>query len=996
MLSPRDALLLVLVAVCTTAAHAAQYPPSYRWQTITTDHFEIHYHQGGEDLARRAAAIAEAAHERLVPIFGWEPKDRTQLVLTDHVDVSNGFATPFPFNRIEVYVSAPGADPSTALEHYDDWLHLVITHEYAHILHLDMVRSYPRLLRRIFGRTPLSFPNMLSPLWLLEGIATLVESEATEAGRLKGTFVEMVLRTAAIEGRFATEPQAAGLTPGWPGGGQRYYYGSAFLAWLARTRGRETLTQYFHDYAGRILPYRVNASARAVWGENMSALWREWSDEIQAAYRDEHHRLSSAGLTERERLTTLGFQTKYPAISPDGTRIAYAHHGAYEWPTLRVRDLETGEDAATVRVNTISPLSWSPDGEWIAFSQLEIEGSFALLSDLYLWNPETSEVRRLTRGARLKSPAFTPGGEIVAVRNEAGRNRLVVVDAESGAIRTLLDPGDMRQFSEPDLHPDGIELAVAEWQDGRIDVVIYDLDGTRLRNLTESFPRSTNASPRYTADGRTIWFTSDVSGISNIHSVEVETGEIRRHTNLYGGGFFPSTIDGRDVYYVDYSSEGFDLARFAGDAEWPVERAIVSRGITGGELAVERIPVPEPLVEVEERPYSPWRTLRPQWWMPIFGGTSDGRRSETFLGAYTLGTDSLGFHQYDVQIMSRITEEADGEIRRGLDYAAVYSYDRLHPTLTLGAVQYADTTGLRIVTDGRSIPYSERIRRVTAQARFPYNRYRWQAAATVGAIQESVRADSLGLSAGQLASVGLFEGTLHGARIAVSFNNARLFGYSISPENGVTAIADFQTLDGERSLRQGRADVRGYLSVPVEHSPLGRHVAAGRLSGGWTEGDFLLGRELKIGGLGSGGFLTVNATNFPVRGFPSGTIRGQNAMLASLEYRFPLYEIERGPSIWPIFFHRLSGGVFVDAGTAWNRRGIELAALSRPEGSPWTRDTTIASVGTEVALDLFAGYYVPLRYRLGVALGIAAPPCPAPACNREGNLDVYLALGRSF
>jgi len=214
------ATLLLLIA---TQLHAATYPPQYHWRTITTDHFFIHFHQGEEQLAQRAAVIAERAHQRVVPMMGWEPAGRTDLVLTDHVDVSNGSATPFYSNRIEIFVSAPGGDPLSPIGYYDDWLNSAITHEYTHILHLDQARGFSRGARAILGRHPFfAFPNVFSPLWMIEGIATLSESENTEAGRLKGTHVDMVLRTAATAsvraGRRGTRATstARSFSPGWP------------------------------------------------------------------------------------------------------------------------------------------------------------------------------------------------------------------------------------------------------------------------------------------------------------------------------------------------------------------------------------------------------------------------------------------------------------------------------------------------------------------------------------------------------------------------------------------------------------------------------------------------------------------------------------------------------------------------------------------------------------------------------------------------------------
>jgi Tol biopolymer transport system component len=588
--SARLTLIALIVASLPLCA-ASEYPPSYRWRTIETPHFFINYHQGEEDLARRAAAIAEQVHARITPLMDYEPAGRTHIVLTDHIDLSNGSATPFPFNRIEIYVSAPGGDPSSPIEYYDNWLNLVITHEYTHILHLDQARGFAGGLRKVLGRHPLTFPNDFSPLWMTEGIATLVESEATDAGRLKGTFVDMVLRTSAIENRWLSQAQAGGLSPEWPGGSARYFYGSKFLGWVARTRGMDRLAEYFHDYAGNVIPYRVNASAEDVFGHSMNDLWRTWSDEQQREYRDGNARLAADGLTTRTVLTQLGYETKYPAISADGTRIAYVHDGPFEWPTIRVRDLAAQRDIAVERVTSTSPLSWSPDGATLAFAQLDFHRSFALVSDLYLWRVD-GRVERLTTGARLKDPSFAPDGRsLIAVENRAGRNRLVELDLATRAMRTLVEPADLTQFSEPSVSHDGSRIAVAEWRDGRVDVVLYDRSGNRIAHLTESQPRATFASPRFTADDATILFSSDVTGVPNIYAMRVAPhpasghplpeGEgvagIRRLTNVYGGAFFPSSRDGKRIYYIDYSSRGFDLASFDATRDYPIVPRIVPK-----------------------------------------------------------------------------------------------------------------------------------------------------------------------------------------------------------------------------------------------------------------------------------------------------------------------------------------------------------------------------------------------------------------------------------
>jgi outer membrane protein assembly factor BamA len=174
---------------------------------------------------------------------------------------------------------------------------------------------------------------------------------------------------------------------------------------------------------------------------------------------------------------------------------------------------------------------------------------------------------------------------------------------------------------------------------------------------------------------------------------------------------------------------------------------------------------------------------------------------------------------------------------------------------------------------------------------------------------------------------------------------------SISPERGVTALAELEKVRGSgASLQQMRADLRGYLSIPWSRSPLGRHVLALRAAGGRNTGTFILQRELRVGG---------DATRFPVRGYTDPTLRGQSAAIASVEYRFPIHEIDRGPASWPLYFHRVHGDVFVDAGQAWRQRNF--------------RGNTIVSMGAEAAMDVSFGYVLPIRFRAGVAMRLRDP-----------------------
>lgn len=334
--------------------------------------------------------------------------------------------------------------------------------------------------------------------------------------------------------------------------------------------------------------------------------------------------------------------------------------------------------------------------------------------------------------------------------------------------------------------------------------------------------------------------------------------------------------------------------------------------------------------------YSPWQSLRPRWWFPVIGSASIGGENKPIFGISTSGGDVLGRHTYVATLTNRL-------------YGVVYSYDRFYPTFTLAASQFDENfSSFTSITD-----------RVVAQMSVPYRKVQWQSAASIGLIRDHV---------GGTPEPHLFRGTLQGFRAGLFFNNAREYLYSISPERGITATVDYENLGGDASLQTMRGDLRGYLTIPYAPSPLGHHVLAARIAGGRNSGDFVLQRQLKVGGDSTGELTTLDLTNFPVRGFDDNTLRGQTAAIASVEYRFPIHELERGPATWPIFFNRVHGDAWSDAGRAGGQH--------------------IASAGAEGAVDFIIANALLIRYRMGVAVRLTDPD--------KGKVVPYISIGSSF
>ncbi len=90
-------------------------------------------------------------------------KQKTQVVLVDAMDEANGMSTSMPYNQMILFLTQPMGEPGFGTTPYDDWMRLLITHEYTH-------SSARHGQRRPGGRHParssagLYFPNVLQPI----------------------------------------------------------------------------------------------------------------------------------------------------------------------------------------------------------------------------------------------------------------------------------------------------------------------------------------------------------------------------------------------------------------------------------------------------------------------------------------------------------------------------------------------------------------------------------------------------------------------------------------------------------------------------------------------------------------------------------------------------------------------------------------------------------------------------------------------------------------
>ena len=271
-----------------------------------------------------------------------------------------------------------------------------------------------------------------------------------------------------------------------------------------------------------------------------------------------------------------------PRWSPDGTRLAYLsdRDGTSR---IYIRDWETGKETA-ITDGKLAPshLVWSPDGKWIGFiAYVSREPAWApampakpddanwaappvALTDLR-WTFDG--IGMLKSGGNRIMAAPVSGGPTRQISADPYQHTSYLTDPEvtwsadsqwliapavqaadgwatykggeiyafplgGGAPRQLTHLGGYESQVSPS--PDGSKIAFAgfAWKGNSYHVnklMVIDADGSHLQVLTQAWDRDIS-SPTWSADSRTIYFTSDDHGASNLYATNLQGGDFHQVT----------------------------------------------------------------------------------------------------------------------------------------------------------------------------------------------------------------------------------------------------------------------------------------------------------------------------------------------------------------------------------------------------------------------------------------------------------------------------------
>ena len=503
------------------------------FQVLKTEHFDIYFYPSEREGIDIAARLAERWYFRLERLFAHDLRGRQPLVLyASHPDfeqtnVIGGELTEGTGGVTEPLrrrIVLPLGGPIADTDH-------VIGHELVHAFQFDITSS-PDAPPGQNGAERL-------PLWFIEGMAEYLSLGPIDAN------TAMWLRDAARQEKL---PSIRDLdNPKY----FPYRWGQAFWAYVAGRYGDETVGQLL-ERAGRSAD--VDAALKTVLGVTSKELSSEWQASIRRTY--EPILAATAPPSEAGRLVVkgkaLGGELNVgPAISPDGRLVAFLSERGFFSIDLYVADAMTGRIVRKLTSTATDPHYSSIQfiysaGAWDSASQRIAIGAVAAgRPALAIFEAQTGKQEReiaIPDVDEILNPTWAPDGHAIAFTGmKRGLTDLFVYDLNASKLRQLTS--DAYADLQPSWSPDGKRIAFAtdrfssdltSLAIGAYRLALVDPESGAIEPV-RVFTNGKNINPQWSPDSQALYFISDRDGIPNLYRVTLASGDLAQLTAIGTG-----------------------------------------------------------------------------------------------------------------------------------------------------------------------------------------------------------------------------------------------------------------------------------------------------------------------------------------------------------------------------------------------------------------------------------------------------------------------------
>ncbi len=541
-------------------------PASTRWQQIRNDRFRIVYPNDFDTMARRAMHYLNAAGQDID--YGFRRGAmKIPVVMHTQNSVSNGMVMWAP-KRIEV-LATPDVESYSM-----PWLKQLAAHEQRHAVQYNNLNRHTfRALYYLLGEQG-AFVSLIGlPLWVIEGDATMIETDMSTFGRGRQPSFSMIYRAKQgkiVDGRNPDRWFCGSYREAIP---NHYALGYQISAY-AYNKYNRVIWDEVADYSSRYpflivsnyiaLRKRVGTSTKELFGETFDSLQAYWS--ALPKVEPSTHVIATP---------TTSYTTYSHPQAIDSTHIVAVKSDFDRSARLVEIDLRTGEERLISHIGSVStrPALGNDGRLWwteyrrsllwderydsrLCWADLNTERTHSIVTDANILYPTPIE------GDSLAWVEYAPEGRYTIATGRAGKGNALMSKPLGEEIHGLAWDDSTARLYYIGLDDDGMYL-------GEVDRAGNDRRLTRAAYVTLSDLRA--------KDGR-LYFGSIRSGRDEAHALDIASGEEWQLTESEYGSFDPAPANDQLVV-TTYDDRGYLIATqpldsSIGKVEWaptPIE-----------------------------------------------------------------------------------------------------------------------------------------------------------------------------------------------------------------------------------------------------------------------------------------------------------------------------------------------------------------------------------------------------------------------------------------
>ena len=525
-------ILAALLWLCCFSAKAD-------WQTIKTQHFNVHFPAALSQWAYSAATELEVVRTQVLAQQNRALPGRADVIIYDPSNLANGFALPSSDNpMMALQVTPPQADSMIA--NHSSWQQLLILHEYIHLVHMSQPsrHAWRQRWRDLYDISDLL--DAVLPRWVSEGYATLLESRLTGRGRLYDNYSESVVRYYAQQGALPSYAALSNDNQEYLSGSMAYLVGVRFLAWLEDNYGEQTLDAVW-TRAQAVKERSFEQAFRGAFAASAKTLYRRFVAEYTYAAMQQEQEDSS------ELWQQFSFAATDIALAPSANKFLVVERDKKGYMALNVysnaanpeaiKRFEEGNQAllaadpddiadaapkvfAKKRLATLDARNYGGiyhpqwlDEDSVYFVAKTPQSDQAYINDLFVWHIETGETKRLTQHMGVRRFTIVDKDTLIAEVSRQGLSQLERIDLAQQTSSRILDSqlGDVFDF--PVLSQSQATLAFAKVSPNqRWQVFLYDMASQQLESIQLPAEYQYIASLNWSYDGDWLYFISGRDG----------------------------------------------------------------------------------------------------------------------------------------------------------------------------------------------------------------------------------------------------------------------------------------------------------------------------------------------------------------------------------------------------------------------------------------------------------------------------------------------------